>query len=198
MLSLLLLACAPEALPEGAPTPKLALPPETDLRVAPEARFPFAEGLTLELSDQALHLRGPDLRELVRIEVVGLPAVAGDRAVLSYRGGDALVSTLETLEWQAPTLRQVVITKDGAPDRVAISEDGEWIAWVSGASGVASVYAAPFEGAPITQLTNVDLAHVPGQAPEGFVPPPHQGPLRIEGHRVVWDSPEGPQEVPLP
>ncbi|MCB9746281.1 MAG: hypothetical protein H6741_17865 [Alphaproteobacteria bacterium] len=197
---LLLLACAAEPpAPSAEAAPKsVALPPETDLPDLRSGAWPLGPDATLELSQGALHLRRADSRELVRIELVGVPAVSGARAVLAHRDDGQVVSTLETLELRDGELLRRVVTKEGAPDRVAISEDGAWIAWVSGATGIASVYAQPFEGGEAVQLTNVDLTYTPGQAPEGFVPPPHEGPLLFDEGRLRWQAPEGPQEVKLP
>ncbi len=85
----------------------------------------------------------------------------------------------------------------GAEDGEAISPDGSLVAFVGGATGIASVWIAPVPrpgeapGAP-TQLTNVGLESVRrevGQPPAGFVPPPDHGPLRWEDDRtIVWTA----------
>lgn len=85
----------------------------------------------------------------------------------------------------------------GAEDGEAVSPDGRFVAFVAGATGIASVWVAPVPGPgeavgqPV-QLTNVGLERVrrePGQAPAGFVPPPDHGPLRWEGDRTVaWTA----------
>ncbi len=85
----------------------------------------------------------------------------------------------------------------GAEDGEAISPDGSLVAFVGGATGIASVWVAPVPrageapGTP-TQLTNVGLESLrrePGKPPAGFVPPPDHGPLRWEDERTVaWTA----------
>jgi hypothetical protein len=82
---------------------------------------------------------------------------------------------------------------------VAISPDGAWVVWVSGASGLASLWAAPFDGGEPRQLTNegvVPAGATPGHPPAGFVAPPHQGPPTVERlddgrYRAAWQAPDG-------
>jgi hypothetical protein len=133
-------------------------------------------------------------------ELVGEPAIAADGArwALSRKGPGPGLSVLDGVELGVEGLQQTTLITEGAPDRVAISADGQWLAWVSGATGIASVWAMPFAGGPAVQLTNRDLVRVPGVEPVGFVPPPHLGPLLIEDDVVRWTSPAGPHEVPLP
>ncbi len=85
----------------------------------------------------------------------------------------------------------------GAEDGEALSPDGRWMAFVGGATGIASVWvvAVPVDGGPAgapIQLTNVGLEHVerrPGQAPQGFVPPPDLAPLRWQDDAtIVWTA----------
>ncbi|MCP4871347.1 MAG: hypothetical protein GY898_21770 [Proteobacteria bacterium] len=85
----------------------------------------------------------------------------------------------------------------GAEDGEALSPDGAWIAFVGGATGIASVYAVALPGddgvrAEPVQLTNVGLEHVartPGKAPLGFVPPPDRGPVRwLDDRTVAWTA----------
>lgn len=95
----------------------------------------------------------------------------------------------------------------GAEEAEATSPDGRWVAFVGGASGIASVWVVPVPrkgeraAAPI-QLTNVGLEHVgrtPGQAPEGFVPTPEQGPLRWADERtIVWTARGQDHSVQVP
>ena len=86
---------------------------------------------------------------------------------------------------------------DGAEDGEALSPDGRRVAFVGGGTGIASVWVAEVpkpgqEPATPIQLTNVGLENqrrVPGQAPEGFVPPPDHGPLRwLDDRTVAWTA----------
>jgi hypothetical protein len=139
-------------------------------------------------------------RTVVAEELVGLPALSADGArwALSRKGPGPGLSVIDRVELSPAGLEQTTLVTEGAPDRVAISADGAWVAWVSGATGIASVWAMPFAGGPATQLTNRDLVRVIGEEPVGFVPPPHTAPLQIEGDSVRWTSPAGAHEVPLP
>ena len=91
--------------------------------------------------------------------------------------------------------------EDGCPDRPALSPDGRRVAYVSGVTGVASVFVVSFDGGDPLQLTNVGLENAPitiGRAPHGFVAPPHAGPPWFDGDILVWESPDGRHEVDLP
>lgn len=127
---------------------------------------------------------------------LGAPDAAAGSEARAVREENARSSAVIV---QRPGRDPVVITDEGNPDRVALSPDGEQVAWVSGASGLASVWTAPtVAGAVPRQLTNVgleDLPREPGQPPAGWVAPPHDESLRFEGDRLVWDSPQGPQSV---
>lgn len=95
----------------------------------------------------------------------------------------------------------------GAEDGEALSPDGLWMAFVGGATGIASVWVVrvPTDGGPVSapiQLTNVDLEHAarrPGHPPEGFVPPPDLAPLRWADDRtIVWTARGVEHRVELP
>lgn len=106
-----------------------------------------------------------------------------------------VVSERQGTHWKA----DVLVAGSANPDRPAISEDGETIAFVAGLTGIASVWTLPFDGSedPV-QHTNVGLHLVkraPGQPPPGFVPPPATGTLAFDGDHLVWEGPAGPQQV---
>ncbi len=158
----------------------------------------------LLLTDETLSIEWPHAADepatVLATEVVGVPAISADgtRFVFGRNGpGDGL-TVLDAVSISADGLSHTTLIADGTPDRVAISADGQWVAWVSGITGIASVWAMPFEGGAPVQLTNRDLVRIPGQEPAGFVPPPHRAPLRFEGTRIVWESPAGAHEVALP
>lgn len=85
----------------------------------------------------------------------------------------------------------------GAEDGEALSPDGTWVAFVGGATGIASVWAVRLPGTdgvrgePV-QLTNrglEDVERTVGQPPPGFVPPPDRGPLRwLDDRTVAWTA----------
>ncbi len=86
----------------------------------------------------------------------------------------------------------------GAEELEVLSPDRTWVGFVSGHTGIASVWAAPMptaggvRQAPI-QLTNVGLESVPrtpGQAPEGFVPVPEtaHGLRWLDDQTLGWSA----------
>ncbi|MCO4772138.1 MAG: PD40 domain-containing protein [Deltaproteobacteria bacterium] len=86
----------------------------------------------------------------------------------------------------------------GAEELESLSPDGTWVAFVSGTTGWAAVWAVPMPSAaaprptPI-QLTNVGLENqrrTPGRAPAGFVPVPDstKGIRWVDDRTVAWTS----------
>lgn len=88
---------------------------------------------------------------------------------------------------------RVLVDASWNADRPALSDDGRWVAFVSGRSGFASVWIVAFEGGEPRQLTNVGVAREKGAtgAPAGFVPPPVDGSLRFDGEALTWTGPDG-------
>lgn len=87
---------------------------------------------------------------------------------------------------------------EGHPDRLAIAPAGDQLAWVASVDGLPVVQVAGFEGGEPISLTNIGLDRSAPGRPAGFVPPPHDGPVRFDGPRIVWSSPEGAHQVVLP
>jgi hypothetical protein len=190
VLVVALAACAPDAPVER----------ETEGRPVWDGAWAVAAG-RLESVDGGLVLHGPGPGVALAVALVGAPAVSADgrHVALAHRDGGPGDSIIETVRLDAQGVTgRWVLDGEGSPDRVAIEPSGERVAWVDSAGGVASVFVADFpDGAPL-QLTNVDLERTPGRAPPGFVPPPHDGPLRFDENALVWESPDGPQRVVLP
>ncbi|MFT4976936.1 MAG: hypothetical protein ACI8S6_002841 [Myxococcota bacterium] len=192
---LLFLACAP-----SDELPPLA---EIDVRMVESGRWSLAEGAVLEQGAAGLVLEHGGRVRLLAAEVLGTPAQSDDgrRLVVSHRDDGLTISALDVVEISADGITQRRLVSEGSPDRAAISEDGEWVAFVSGQTGVASVWAVPFDGGAPQQLTNIgleDAPRVPGGPPPGFVPPPHDGSLSVQGDEVWWVSPVGQHRVWLP
>ena len=179
---------------------------ETERRPALDGDFdgawPLARGARLVQVGGALSLEwGDDARPLAD-EMVGAPAISADgtRLAFAHRGPtqtDA-VSVLDRVELtdRGPVTQRMVST--GAPDRVAISPDGAWVVYVHNATGLASLWAAPFDGGAPVQLTNAGLQRTPGEAPLGFVAPPVDGPPEVSADEVWWTSPDGEHAAVLP
>ena len=145
------------------------------------------DGGWLDLTGGAavLHYEGTVLP--LSTELLEPPAVSEDgRRVALVRRDAGLVSAIELLE--NGQVRR--LTDEGAPDRVALSPEGQHIAWVASPQGLPSVFVAPWDGEPV-QLTNVDLP--PGSPPPGFVDPPRSAPA-FDGRFVVWSG-ESDQRV---
>ena len=133
--------------------------------------------------------------------LVERPVVApnGTRVVLARRPGDFECSVLEAWSLQRGRWTSRVLEADGCPDRAAMS--GDRVAFVSGRTGIASLWVVDFGGGDAVQLTNLGLESAPptpGRAPTGFVAPPHLGPPRFDGRDLVWDAPDGPHRMALP
>ena len=188
-----------------------APPPESDLPPTRDGKWSLACGAGLELEPGGtLTLYTRDGARKIGGEVVGDPAVATDAMRFAFAHApvarpETVVATMACTDgaWGEPA---ALAEGEGAPDRVGISPDGAWVVWFSGASGLPSLWAAPFEGGDPTQLTNVEVDPAgasPGQPPAGFVPPPPRGTPTVEtvtagGYLVRWDSPQGEQRVELP
>jgi TolB protein len=73
---------------------------------------------------------------------------------------------------------------EGVDDRASVSSDGVTVVFVSGRSGIASLWRTTLEGAAPVQLTNAAItAGVEREGePEGFVPPP------VSADRLEWVS----------
>ncbi|MFK7928163.1 MAG: hypothetical protein AB8H79_08225 [Myxococcota bacterium] len=119
--------------------------------------------------------------EQVGADPISAVAIRGSRFVFADRLDGDPVSKLVVCGERCRTLVTV-----GHPDRVALSEDGEMVAYVAGSHGLPAIFVSPFAGGEARQLTNAGLhRHFPGKPP-GFVPPPQDGPLRFEGSELVW------------
>ncbi len=185
-------------------------PPESDLPPTKEGTWSLACGAALELEPAgALQILERDGLRPLGGQAVGTPAISADRRRIVWAHApvarpETVLSVLacDETRWSEP---RTLIEGPGAADRVAISPDGAWVFWFSGASGLPSLWASPFEHGAPKQMTNADLAHEPGSGapPEGFVPPPHRGPPVVEtiadgGYRITWQAPDGLHSVELP
>jgi hypothetical protein len=79
---------------------------------------------------------------------------------------------------------EILADAEGVDDRPTISPDGKTVVFVSGRTGIASLFRTTIAGDPPVQLTNAHLE--PGLEregdPEGFVPPP------VQASRISWSS----------
>jgi hypothetical protein len=216
---LLLAACTTAEQPpvsERAPAassaaPAEVLPAESDLPPQAAGSWSLACGAALELEPSGpLQILEPAGLRPLEGQAVGEPAISDDRARVAWSHApqarpETVVSVIacDGERWSEP---RTLVSGPGSPDRVAISPDGAWVVWVSGASGLAALWAAPFEGGDSTQLTSVGVDKAkasPGSPPPGFVPVPHRGPPVIEalpegGYQATWQAPEGLHSVELP
>ena len=123
--------------------------------------------------------------------------VLGTSAVSDQRTGRSVevrrsASQLYCRLWLVDGDEQRVLVDDGGnPDQPALSDDGRLLAYVSGASGISSVYVMVIANGRTFQLTNVDLRRTKGEMspPEGFVPSPADGSLVVSKDSVSWTHP---------
>ncbi|MCB9687201.1 MAG: hypothetical protein H6735_19330 [Alphaproteobacteria bacterium] len=123
---------------------------------------------------------------------------ASGRSVVAGWEEEALGSRLLAVERDGTSW--TLVDASWNADRPALSADGTRVAFVSGRTGLASVWIVPFEGGEPRQLTNVGLRRVKGStgAPEGFVPPPIDDGMHFEGEVLTWTAPDGVHRVEAP
>jgi len=175
---------------------------ESDAPPRLRADWPLFDGAALRLEDGGLWLGQGSEEWPVADEVIGVPAIDADGSRFAYsrRADGAGLSSIEAWErradggWNGPRVL------DDHADRPALSPDGQRVAYVSGRTGIASIWVVPFDGGDAIQLTNVGLEHrhIPGHPPAGFVAPPHGGPPSFDGDALVWEAPDGSHQVVLP
>lgn len=184
----LLLACAPEASPPRSPAEAVDRA-QAQVEPAPgsgpmdffPARRTLSPSGSVEVhvgEDRALRLALPQGERLLDQPVDPRVAFSPDEAWLYY-ARDAGLGETEIWRVALPSgSPEPVVQWSGNADRPALSPDGRRLAFVSGTTGLASFWVVPLDGPlPVpfargVQLSNKDLVRVPGQAPEGFLPPP--------------------------
>lgn len=187
------------------PTP-IARSLERDQPPSQAGRWPIADGAHLELAGGGVLTLTTAAGGTARWSegVVGLPSLdaRGERVVYAERRpGEHSTVLLARERAQGWEKARVLVQGGGNPDRVSLAADGARVAFVSGKSGLASLWAVPFVGGAPVQLTNGGVEkqpRAPGLPPFGFVPPPHREPPRWEGKVLRWTSPAGEHEVALP
>jgi hypothetical protein len=137
-------------------------------------------GSSWSLADRTLHRDG----EPVATDVLGEPAFGGG-VVAVVRVAREPVFTEVAIWSEGSSGARVLVPMAWRPDRVAVSPDGQHVAFVSGRTGLASVYVVSVEDEAPRQLTNTGLSG-PG-IPQGFVPPPRTAP-RFAGEQLCWDD----------
>lgn len=88
-----------------------------------------------------------------------------------------------------------VLVEVGHPDRATIAPDGSSVAYVASLDGMPAVWVVPFDGGAPRPLTNEGLVRVPGEAPQGFVPPPVEASIAFDADELVWFSSAGEHRV---
>lgn len=146
----------------------------------------LAAGLAVVTREGELRLRNAE-----GIEKTLTTDVKGE---VSSAPGGALVATLEggsrpkgdSAVFHADVNGNVTVLADaeGVDDRPSVSPDEKTVVFVSGRTGVASLWVTTLDGAEPKQLTNKDLLVGEERTgpPEGFVPPP------VMADRIEWVS----------
>ena len=175
----------PTLLLVSVPGVALAQPSETDI--------PYSGSATFIIGSETLRLEGQRVLKAdgtVLVSEIYAPPVWDNNHLCVVDSGGGL-GRLRC--WDAH-MEAVTLATGGFPTRLALG--GTMVAWVASPHTLPQVFVGPVNGTgPNKALTNVDLLYIPGQAPEGFVPPPLGQSLRFEGDQLRWDSPEGPKAV---
>ena len=198
----LIIAChqdgrAPEARPDPGSPATVEVPARAEEGVMDFG--PRAQGRWLPSDEYELILNKGGLLELRRSDkllwsvggLLGEPSFdASGRRFAFCRRTDAgtEISMLELLDDRWSTPRSLVSGR-GDPDRPALSPDGKYLSYVSGVTGIASLWLLELMGGAGTQLTNVGIEQgLRGAAPQGFVPVPEREPASFEGDLLVWSA----------
>lgn len=151
-----------------------------------EARLLDAAGATaLVTTERELKLRGADGAEkTLATQVKGeVSAAPGQRLLFTREGlyefnGESQVALVGE---DGQTV--VLADAEGVDDRPAVSPDGKTVVFVSGRTGIASLWVTDLAGAPAVQLTNRSLVQSEdGSEPKGFVPVP------VMADALTWQS----------
>jgi TolB protein len=151
-----------------------------------EARL-IGDSVALVTTDGALSLRGTDGVERVLAEGVKGELSAAPNGGLLFTADDETGAgdTAVVLADRAGELHVLADSLEAADDRSSVSPDGQTVVFVSGRTGIASLFRTSLEGGDAVQLTNVGLVRPDApeligddvessndEAPASFVPPP--------------------------
>ena len=148
----------------------------------------LSDGTTVRVADGML-LAG-ELQ--LAAELLEPPTVRGDRVLFVRRAASGPATEVVLFDGA----EQVLHRERASLSRPALSDDGRLLAFVSGRSGLASVWLVRLSTGELTQVTNVGVTRVPGRAPEGFADPP-PGPPTVTADAVSWTD-RGGAEVRIP
>jgi len=170
VMLLLLIACTPG--PVGAPMD--GLPPRRTLSPSRRWEAMVAEGGALRIRPAGQEAEAIPVDEGVSPDLAFSP----DESLLIYA---RRTPHNEADLWQValrdgvPEAPRPLLQWPGTEDRPVVSPAGDRVAFVSGRTGIASIWLLDLETAETRQLTNVGLdeaPRAPGSPPRGFVPPP--------------------------
>lgn len=145
-------------------------------------------GLAVVTTEGELRLRGADgVEKTLAADVKGEVSDAPNGALIAtLEGGTRPKGDSAVFLTDAAGTVTVLADAEGVDDRPSVSPDQKTVVFVSGRTGVASLWVTTLEGAEPVQLTNKDL--IVGEErtgpPEGFVPPP------VMADRIEWASPD--------
>jgi hypothetical protein len=132
-----------------------------------EAR-PVGDALALVSSEGELRVGDT----VVATAVKGDVTTAGSRVL--FTGEQTMGESAVMIASPGSGTPLVLADSDGVDDRPSVSPDGVTVVFVSGRTGVASLYRTTTDGAAPVQLTNLglEIGLEREGPPEGFVPPP--------------------------
>ena len=205
-IGMLLAACAADTpTVEASSSTRQAVTIERDVVPTPSGNWPVAgPGASLSRSPtgELTLVTGRSEKRLAE-RLIGQPAFNKDRSVIAWSAAEAPLRVgvaAVSFDGEAWSGTRVLAEQFGRPDRVAVSDDGAWVVFVSGVTGFASLWAVPTSGdsEPI-QLTNIGLtSDKSGEMPEAFVAPPHRSVPEVSSGQVRWQAPDGEHLVDLP
>jgi TolB protein len=153
-----------------------------------EARL-LGQRAALVTTDAELILRGPDgveqlLAQGVRGDLSVLPEDRGLALTLLGPDGDEGETAIAVVDLSGEL--RVLADGEGVDDRPLVSPDGRTVVFVSGRTGVASLYRTSLDGEEPVQLTNttIEAGVERDEEPADFVPPP------VDASRATWVTPD--------
>jgi TolB protein len=150
-----------------------------------EARL-LPSGMAVVTAAGELRLRAPNgTEQTLATDVKGEVSAAPNGALIAtLEGGARQQGDSAVFLVDAAGTMKVIADGEGVDDRPSVSPDRKTVVFVSGRTGVASLWRTTLDGADPVQLTNanIEVGVERTGPPDGFVPPP------VMADRLEWLS----------